>query len=99
MVSIPYTSEVNDFTVFMRQGQDVNGAFAVFKEQFDWLYQESAKSGRFMNVGVHPHVIGQAFRIRALRDFVAYCRQFDDVWFATREEIAEWYLENHHTHI
>ena len=38
MVSIPYTSEVNDFTVFMRQGQDVNGAFAVFKEQFDWLY-------------------------------------------------------------
>ena len=74
MVSIPYTSEVNDFTVFMRQGQDVNGAFAVFKEQFDWLYQESAKSGRFMNVGLHPHVVGQPFRIRALRDFVAYCQ-------------------------
>jgi allantoinase len=99
MVSIPYTSEVNDFTVFMRQGQDVNGAFAVFKEQFDWLYQESAKSGRFMNVGLHPHVVGQPFRIRALRDFIAYCKQFDDVWFATREEIAEWYLKNHHTHI
>ena len=99
MVSIPYTSEVNDFTVFMRQGQDVNGAFAVFKEQFDWLYRESANSGRFMNVGLHPHVIGQPFRIRALRDFVAYCKQFDDVWFATREEIAEWYLKNHHSHI
>ena len=27
IVSIPYTSEVNDFTVFMRQGQDVDGAF------------------------------------------------------------------------
>ncbi len=70
MVSIPYTSEVNDFTVFMRQGQDVNGAFAVFKEQFDWLYQESAKSGRFMNVGLHPHVIGQAVphpRVAGLR--------------------------------
>ena len=25
IVSIPYTSEVNDFTVFMRQGQDVDG--------------------------------------------------------------------------
>ena len=99
MVSIPYTSEVNDFTVFMRQGQDVNGAFAVFKEQFDWLYRESATSGRFMNVGLHPHVVGQPFRIRALRDFIAYCKQFDDVWFATREEIAEWYLKNHHTHI
>src|SRR6516162_6212603 len=50
IVSIPYTSEVNDFTVFMRQGQDVNGAFNVFKEQFDWLYRESAVSGRFMNI-------------------------------------------------
>jgi peptidoglycan/xylan/chitin deacetylase (PgdA/CDA1 family) len=99
IVSIPYTSEVNDFTVFMRQGQDVDGAFKVFKEQFDWLYRESAVSGRFMNIGVHPHVIGQPFRIRALHDFIAYAKSFDDVWFATREEIAEWYLKNHQSHI
>jgi hypothetical protein len=99
IVSIPYTSEVNDFTIFMRQGQDVDGGFKVLKEQFDWLYRESAVSGRFMNVGLHPHVIGQAFRIRALRDFLAYVKGFDDVWYATREEIADWYLKNHHTHI
>ncbi len=74
IVSIPYTSEVNDFTVFMRQGQDVDGAFKVFKEQFDWLYRESAASGRFMNVGLHPHVVGQPFRIRALHDFLAYVK-------------------------
>ena len=99
LVSIPYTSEVNDFTVFLRQGKDVDGAFAVFKEQFDWLYEEGGQSGRMMNIGLHPHVIGQPFRIRALRDFLAYVRRFDGVWFATREEIAEWYLENHQTHI
>ena len=69
------------------------------KEQFDWLYRESAKTGRMMNIGLHPHVIGQPFRIRALHDFLAYAREFDDVWFATREEIAEWYLKNHQTHI
>ena len=28
-----------------------------------------------------------------------YAKQFDDVWFATREEIATWYLENHESHI
>jgi len=99
IVSIPYTSEVNDFTVFMRQGKDVEGGFAVFREQFDQLYKESAKSGRHMNLGLHPHVIGQPFRIRALTMFLDYVRQFDDVWFATREEIAEWYLENHSSHI
>ena len=99
LVSVPYTSEVNDFTVFLRQGKDVDGAFSVFKEQFDWLYAESESSGRFMNIGLHPHVIGQPFRIRALRDFLDYAKKFDDVWFATREEIAEWYLENHSSHI
>ena len=99
LVSVPYTSEVNDFTVFLRQGKDVDGAFSVFKEQFDWLYAESETSGRFMNIGLHPHVIGQPFRIRALRDFLDYAKKFDDVWFATREEIAEWYLENHSSHI
>lgn len=99
LVSIPYTSEVNDFTVFMRQGKDVDGGFAVFREQFDQLYKESARSGRHMNIGLHPHVIGQPFRIRALTMFLDYVRQFDDVWFATREEIAEWYLQNHSSHI
>ena len=94
MVSISYTSEVNDFTIFMRQGMDVDGAFKVFKEQFDWLYAESANSGRFMNVG-----LGQPFRIRALRDFLQYVKQFDDIWFATREQIAEWYLQHHAGHI
>ncbi len=99
MVSIPYTSEVNDFTVFLRQGKDVNGAFAVFREQFDELYREGATSGRLMNIGLHPHVIGQPFRIRALRDFVDYARGFPDVWWTTREEIAEWYLQHHAEHI
>jgi allantoinase len=99
LVSISYTSEVNDFTVFLRQGKDVDGAIATFREQFDWLREEGATSGRMMNIGLHPHVIGQPFRIRALRDFIRYAKQFDDIWFATREEIAEWYLEHHAEHI
>ena len=99
LVSIPYTSEVNDFTVFLRQGKDVQGAISVFAEQFNELYREGATSGRLMNIGIHPHVIGQPFRIRALRDFVAYAKSFPDVWWTTREEIADWYLANHESHI
>ena len=99
VVSVPYTSEVNDFTVFLRQGKDVDGAFNVFKEQFDWLYKESHTSGRHMNIGLHPHVIGQPFRIRSLQKFLKYVTQFDDIWFPTREELADWYLENHESHI
>ncbi|WP_102108642.1 polysaccharide deacetylase family protein [Oceaniglobus roseus] len=98
MVSISYTSEVNDFS-FLRQGLTVETGFAMFREQFDWLYGESGTSGRFMNIGLHPHVIGQPFRIRALRDFIQYAKGFDGVWFANREEIADWYLKTHESHI
>jgi allantoinase len=98
MVSVSYTSEVNDFS-FLRQGLVAEGGLQMFQEQFDWLYEESARSGRFMNIGLHPHVIGQPYRIRALRDFIRYAKSHDDIWWTTREEIAEWYLENHESHI
>ena len=36
---------------------------------------------------------------KALRDFIAYAKSFPDVWWTTREEIADWYLANHADHI
>ena len=99
IVSVPYTTEINDFMIFLRRGNSTSEAFQVFKEQFDVLYAEGAESGRIMNLGLHPHVTGQPFRSRALREFIDYAKQFPDVWWATREEIAKWYLKNHESHI
>ncbi|PPR11679.1 MAG: hypothetical protein CFH41_00553 [Alphaproteobacteria bacterium MarineAlpha11_Bin1] len=99
IVSVPYTVEINDFMMFMRRGNSTSEAFNVMKEQFDALYMEGAESGRLMNLGLHPHVIGQPFRARALREFVDYAKQFPDVWWTTREEVANWYLKNHESHI
>jgi allantoinase len=99
VVSIPYTNEVNDFMIFMRRGNTTDEAFDLFKEQFDTLYAEGATSGRLMNLGLHPHVVGQPFRARCVREFLDYAKQFPDVWWTTREEIAKWYLKNHESHI
>ena len=99
IVSVPYSNELNDFMIFMRRGNTTSEAFEVFKEQFDTLYAEGAESGRLMSIGLHPHVVGQPFRARCVREFVDYAKQFPDVWWTTREEIAKWYLENHERHI
>jgi peptidoglycan/xylan/chitin deacetylase (PgdA/CDA1 family) len=99
LVCVPYSNDINDFAVFARGGMTTAQALETFKEQFDQLYLEGADSGRIMNLGMHPHVIGQAYRVRALREFIDYVKGFDGVWFASREEIAEWYLANHETHI
>ncbi len=99
IVSVPYSNEVNDFQIFFRRGMSTSMAAEVIIEQFDELYREGAESGRLMNIGIHPHVWGHPFRVRALREFLAHVKRFDGVWFAKREEIAEWYLENHASHI
>ena len=69
------------------------------KEQFDVLYEEGRESMRLFNFGLHPHVIGQPYRIRALAQFLEYTKDFEGVWFPRREQIADWYLENHASHI
>ena len=66
---------------------------------FDQLYSEGAATGRIMNVGLHPHVMGHAHRIGALREFVEYAQARDRVWFPSRAEIARWYMTVHETHI
>ncbi len=99
IVSTPYSVEINDFTFFHRRGMSTHMALDLLKEQFDQLYLEGAESGRLMNVGLHPHVAGHPYRIRALREFLDYAKGFEGVWWATREAIAAWYLENHSSHI
>jgi len=99
LVQIPYTNECNDFATFFRRGMTTRESFEVFKTQFDVLYHEGAKTGMLMNVGLHPHVCGRAYRVRAIREFLAWAKKQKDVWFATREEVARWYLDNHKGHI
>lgn len=99
IVSTPYSVEINDFTFFHRRGMATSAVLELLKEQFDQLYLEGESSGRLMNIGLHPHVAGHPYRIRALREFLQYANSFTDVWWATREEIADWYLQNHQHHI
>ena len=99
IVSTPYTNEINDFTLLTRRGHNTDEFRDILIEELKVLYAESERSGRMMNVGLHPHVSGRAYRIRALREFVRFAQTLEGVWFATREEIARFYLANHATHI
>lgn len=99
IVSTPYSNEINDFTFITRKNYTTDQYRDALIEELDVLYEEGEHSMRIMNVGLHPHVSGRAHRIRALREFLEYAKSLPGVWFATREEIAEWYLQNHEKHI
>jgi hypothetical protein len=99
IVSTPYSNEINDFTILTRRNHTTNEYRDILIEELSVLHEEGAKTGRIMNIGLHPHVSGRAYRIRALREFCEFAKTLPGVWFTTREEIATWYLQNHHTHI
>ena len=63
------------------------------------MHAEGARSGRMMNLGLHPHVAGHAFRIGALRDFLTYAKSVPGVWITNREDMARWYMGVHEDHI
>lgn len=101
IVAMPYSNEINDFTLLTRRGHTTTEFLDILKEELDVLVEESIADGsaRIMNLGLHPHVSGRAYRTRAVREFLAYAKNKSGVVFATREQIAEHYLENHENHI
>ena len=93
IVSTPYTNEINDFTLLTRRNHTTDEFRDILIEELKELYREGEKTGRIMNVGLHPHVSGRAYRIRALREFIQYAKTLSGVWWTTREAIATWYLQ------
>jgi peptidoglycan/xylan/chitin deacetylase (PgdA/CDA1 family) len=98
IVATPYSNVINDFTILTRNARTTDEYRDLLIEELNVLHQEGGKSGRIMNVGLHPHVSGRAYTIRALREFIEYAQSLDGIWWATREEIADWYVENHEDH-
>ena len=101
IVSTPYSNEINDFTILTRRGHTTSEMRDILIEELSVLHQEATEqgSGRMMNVGLHPHVTGRAYRARAVAEFLEFAKGLEGVWFATREEIAEWYMNNNEGHI
>ncbi|MFO1427837.1 MAG: hypothetical protein U1F11_12870 [Steroidobacteraceae bacterium] len=99
IVATPYTNEINDFTLLTRRNHTTDEFRDVLIEELSVLYKESARSGRLMNVGLHPHVSGRAYRVRALREFIRYARSLKGVWWATREQVATHYMRQHARHV
>lgn len=99
IVSIPYSNEINDFTLLTRRGHTTNEFRDILIEELDVLHAEGAVTGRLMNVGLHPHVSGRAYRLRALREFIEHAQGLGGIWWASREEIARHYLEHCQDHM
>jgi putative urate catabolism protein len=97
---VPYTLDTNDMRFAAVQGFNAGDQFYNYlKDAFDTLYEEGDPQGenapKMMSIGLHCRLIGRPGRIKALARFLEYARSHEQVWFATREQIAEHWLKTH----
>jgi allantoinase len=92
IVAMPYTLELSDLPMMVVHQHESRVWQERVVDQFDRLYQESVAQPRIMSMSVHPYIIGVPHRIGYFEAAYDYMLQHDDVWFATAEEIYDWYM-------
>jgi hypothetical protein len=88
-MSVPF--HVND-VMYVRQRVPPSHYVEMFCRSFDVLY---AEGGQVIGAVAHATIYGHPFGAWAYDQVIRYAKGFSQVWFATRREIAQWYLDHY----
>ncbi|MDI9897378.1 polysaccharide deacetylase family protein [Rhodococcus sp. IEGM 1381] len=91
LLSVPYSTEVNDIPSYVLHGHTGPEFKQTVIDQFDQMRSEGDEWPRVFGLGLHPFLSGQPNRTRYFAEALEHMSSFDDVWFATADEIATWY--------
>lgn len=97
MVSMPYSYDLNDAPLW--DGRPYSGEYLVRSciAQFDRLIADAERmdTGLVMCIALHPYQIGQPHHVAHLRAILEHVCGDDRVWYATGDEIAEYFVTHH----
>ena len=67
----------------------------MWQDNFDAMYDEGQRGHpKLLAYGTHP-IMAHAFRTRPLEDAIRYAQSKPKVWITTREQIADWVLQEY----
>jgi allantoinase len=92
---IPYASDTNDGRYWGQAGlATADDFFSVLRDTLEMLLIEGEDVPKMMSVGVHARIGGRPGIAIGIRRFLQWAAAREGVWFATREQIARWWLEH-----
>ena len=95
-LAVPYTLDANDMRFATPQGFNSGDQFfAYLRDSFDLLYAEGETAPKMMSIGLHCRLVGRPGRAAALARFLDHVQSHDDVWVATRLDIARHWIRHH----
>ncbi|MGB3071048.1 MAG: polysaccharide deacetylase family protein [Ottowia sp.] len=90
LYAMPHPIDIDDATILVQNHHTEDDFRDQLIDQFDLLYREARPGdGRVMAISLHPWVIGQPYRIRALEEALAHIMRHQGVWAATGGEILD----------
>ena len=92
LMSVPYPIEVNDSPQILVRHHSGDEFRDMIVNQFDELLRQSAKQPLVCGIALHTMIVGQPYRLRALREaleHIAKHPQKDKVWFTRPSDIYD----------
>lgn len=91
---IPNNYELSDFNLLHMRKQTEQSWLSQMKDSIDLLLEEHARfGGQMLGLTLTPYVIGQPFRIWALRELLAHINDTDGVEVFTAGDIHKQFIE------
>lgn len=84
--SIPYPQELNDIPMIVGRKLDAPDFARMIVDNFDEMHADAAREPLVMGIALHPYLVGQPYRLRALRvalEHVARARDAGSIWLTT----------------
>jgi peptidoglycan/xylan/chitin deacetylase (PgdA/CDA1 family) len=89
LLSVPYSLELNDSPALVFRHEAAASFEKMMIDQFDEMLFQSRKWPLVYSLVMHPFIIGQPYRLRALRRAFAHiARSRGDVWITTPGAVA-----------
>lgn len=93
LVGMAY-AHISDYHTYSMTGRTPREIHEMLLDQMRALRREGSRGQPgMMGYAIHPY-ISQGFRTEMLYDFLGEVSKMDDVWIATRSEVADWVLDN-----
>jgi len=92
LLGIPYPQEINDIPAIIGRRDSATQFAAMILDDFTERAEQVARDGipQVMGIALHPYIIGQPYRLRALRGaLAAIAARRDTVWLTTAGAIFD----------
>ncbi|MEM1386356.1 MAG: polysaccharide deacetylase family protein [Pseudomonadota bacterium] len=90
LLSIPYPQEANDIPSIVARKDGAQAFADIVRENFDEMLEQSLGQPLVMGIALHPYLVGQPYRLRALRRVLQHiCANRDDIWITKAGDIYD----------